>query len=425
MIPAARDESTGGRPALAGALDREQLGTATGYRTTRLCRSAAEAEQARPELSGAAPQVFGTGRLPEVAGIVATHGTGRVLLVGSDAAVRRSGIERFLPAGTRRFNGFSPNPRLQDVLDGCDLVARYQPDVVVGVGGGSAMDAAKLARVLPPGDAGRHAVLHSDVGLLRTDAPALVLVPTVSGSGSEVTRFATVYDDGRKYSVDHARVLSTVSIVDPDLAATCPPAVAFSCVLDALAHAVESYWSLRSTADSRALAGEALVTLRQIAAGGRRRLDSAARVHIALSAIRAGRAIDVTRTTAAHAFAYPTTVRFGVPHGLACGLHLIWLLDHVASLVETDCVDPRGAEFVTARLDEIASLLGVEHPKESAHALESLVAAAGFATRLGMYGVTGADTAAIVGDGLGSVRAGNLPVRLPPDAALTALRDRL
>jgi alcohol dehydrogenase class IV len=376
-------------------------------------------------MNGAPWLIFGAGSLSRVAEIVASYKARRVLLVGSDAGVRRSGIERFLPADTRRFSGFCPNPRLEDVLDGGDIASGYRPDVVVGIGGGSSMDTAKLVRVLPPGNAGRRAVLHADTGLLRTDAPPLVLVPTVSGSGSEVTRFATVYAGGRKYSVDHAGVLPTVSVVDPDLAAGCPPAVAFSCILDALAHAVESYWSLRSTASSRALACDALATLRQIAADGRRRLDSAARVRVGMSAVRAGFAIDATRTTAAHAFAYPTTVRFGVPHGLACGLHLIWLLDHLAARVEADCADPRGAAFVAARLDKIASLLGADHPKQSANALESLIAGVGFATRLAAYGITEADLAAITGDGLGSGRARNLPVRLSPAAALTALHQRL
>jgi alcohol dehydrogenase class IV len=376
-------------------------------------------------VTGAPPVVFGAGSLPEVARIVAGHGAGRVLLVGSDAAVRQSGIERHLPAGVSRFGGFCPNPRLEDVLDGCDAVARERPHIVVGIGGGSAMDTAKLVRILPPGAAGRRAVLHGDADLLRTDAPPLVLVPTVSGSGSEVTRFATVYADGRKYSVDDARVLPTVSLVDPDLAVTCPPAVAFSCILDAMAHAVESYWSLRSTPGSRELAGEALTTLRKIAADGRRPLDRAARANVALSAISAGRAIDATRTTAAHAFAYPTTVRFGVPHGLACGLHLIWLLDHVAERAERDCVDPRGERFVATRLDELASLLGAEHPGQSTQVMEGLVGAAGFDARLGAYGMTRADIAAIAGEGLGSARAGNLPVRLTADAATAALRSRI
>lgn len=376
-------------------------------------------------MSGGPPLVFGPGRLSKVAEIVASHAASRVLMVGSGAAVRRSGIERFLPAHTRTFSGFRPNPLLRDVLEGCAVVARERPDLVIGIGGGSAMDTAKLVRVLPPGEAGRRAVLRGETDLLRADAPPLVLVPTVSGSGSEVTRFATVYAAGRKYSVDHARVLPTVSVVDSDLAATCPPAIAFSCILDALAHAVESSWSVRSTESSRALAGGAMAALRQVAAHGCRSLDSAARVHVAMSAIRAGRAIDTTRTTAAHAFAYPTTVRFGVPHGLACALHLIWLLDHVATRVETECADPRGSRFAAARLEEIAGLLGADHPKRSASVMEKLVASAGFATRLGAYGVTADDLAAIVGDGLGSVRAANLPVHLTPEDALAALRQRL
>jgi alcohol dehydrogenase len=374
-------------------------------------------------VTGPPELILGPGTLPKVADVVAAH-PGRVLLVGSAAAVRRTGIARYLPAATRTFSGFRPNPRLEDVLDGCDVAAGYRPDVVVGVGGGSSMDTAKLVRVLPPGAAGRQAVLRGAADLLRADAPPLVLVPTVSGSGSEVTRFATVYRDGRKYSVDHERVLATVSVVDPDLAATCPAAVSAGCVLDALAHAVESYWSLRSTAGSRALAGQALTALRRVAAAGPPR-DRAARLGVAEAAIGAGRAIDVTRTTAAHAFAYPTTTRFGVQHGLACALHLLWLLDHLAAHAETACADPRGPGFVTARLHEIATLLGAGHPGQSASALEHLLTAAGFATRLSAYGVTEESLSHLTTQALTSARAANLPVHLTPAAAHAALQARL
>jgi alcohol dehydrogenase len=369
--------------------------------------------------------IFGAGSLARVREVIAAYAPERILLVGSAAAMRRSGIERYLPTASHTYSGFCPNPRLEDVLAGCEVAAAYKPDVVVGVGGGSSMDTAKLLRVLPPGTLGRRAVLQQAVDLLRTDAPPLVLVPTVSGSGSEMTRFATVYSDGRKYSVDHKRVLATISIVDMDLAATCPAPIALSCVLDALAHAVESYWSLRSTAVSRLLAGQALTLLRRMGANGRQPLDTTTRAQVADAAIRAGRAIDMTRTTAAHAFAYPTTVRFGVPHGLACGLHLIWLLDHVAAQAERDCSDPRGPQFVTARLAEIAALLGAGHPRRSASTLESLVTSFGFASRLASYGVTAADIPPLTAEALNSARATNVPVQLHADAVHAALRKRL
>jgi alcohol dehydrogenase len=375
-------------------------------------------------VNGPSRLVAGTGTLPRIAEVLAPFRPRRVLLVGSDAAVRRTGIRRFLPADTCTFSGFRPNPRLEDVLEGCAVAARYRPDAVVGVGGGSSMDTAKLVRILPPGDVGRQVVLRGTTDLLRRDVPPLVLVPTVSGTGSEVTRFATVYADGRKYSVDHERVLPTASVVDPELAAGCPSPVAFSCVLDAFAHAVESYWSLRSTPGSRALAAQALTALRRVAVAGRP-LSPSSRARVAEAAVQAGRAIDITRTTAAHAFAYPTTVHFGVPHGLACALHLIWLLDHLATRAETACADPRGADFVTARLGEIAALLGADHPKRSARTLEALVTRTGFSPRLGSYGVTPPALPALTTEALTSIRASNLPVHLGPDTALTALRERL
>jgi len=241
----------------------------------------------------------------------------------------------------------------------------------------------------------------------------LVLVPTTAGTGSEVTSFATVYVDEVKYSLDHPSVRADLSIVDPDLTASCPAEVAYSGALDALAHATESLWSLRSTASSRQLARDALPVL---VAGLAAPLDTSSRASLSVAATRAGLAIDQTRTTGGHAFAYPLTARFGVPHGVACALNLVWLLPFTAARLDADCQDPRGVAFVRRRLDEI---------EPAGSGLAGLMAGAGFSPWLGDHGVREDDLPWLVSAALEHGRSTNGPVRLDPAAVLPWLRSRL
>jgi alcohol dehydrogenase class IV len=239
----------------------------------------------------------------------------------------------------------------------------------------------------------------------------------VAGSGSEVTGFATVYVDGVKHSLDHPSVHADLAVVDPALTDTCPPDVTFSGALDALAHAVESLWSLRSTARSRRLAADALAALVGALRTPGWPPSPAAREALSAAATRAGLAIDRTRTTGGHAFAYPLTARFGVRHGLACALNLVWLLPFTIERLSRDGQDPRGPAFVGRRLDEIGAALG--------GGLAELVAGVGFSPWLADHGVKEADLPGLVEAALGSGRATNGPVRLDPAAVLPYLRARL
>ena len=143
------------------------------------------------------------------------------------------------------------------------------------------------------------------------------------------------------------------------------------------------------------------------------------------AATTAGLAIDLTRTTAGHACAYPTTARFGVPHGLACALHLVWLLPLTMSERVTQCRDPRGPDFVARRVGEIAELLGADTPESAGDALADLIRRAGRPSRLGDVGIRKADLADIDEDALGSNRIANHPVALDFSTVIDRLRERL
>lgn len=354
-----------------------------------------------------------------------------LFLVTGAESFERSGASTALRAALRgrsvfRFDGVRPNPTIEQVGEAISALRARPCDAVLGVGGGSALDVAKAAAALAPqpGDALGYVV--GGLQLARPRAHRLVLVPTTAGTGSEATRFAAIYVDGRKRSVDHPSLRCDLALVDPLLTWSQPPRVAASAGLDALSQAAESCWSLRSTARSRTLASRALRLLVACLPAACCDGSPAARRSVALAAHLSGRAIDVGRTTAAHALAYPLTAHHGVDHGHACALNMSWLLPHNAGVTPEDAVDGRGWQFVRARVREVLAALGAGDDGRTggAHVLR-LVGRLGLSTRLDALGVGEADLPRVVADGLASERAANNPRRLSAEAALQGLRTLL
>ena len=342
-----------------------------------------------------------------------TGGARRVLVVASAGTVRRLDLARRMPRGATLFTDFHPNSTVGQAVAAAVRHA-LAANLVVGIGGGSALDIAKAARVLPPDPAATE-VIASARPVRR--AAQLLLVPTTAGSGSEVTPFATLYRGSRKVSLDAPGVAADTALVDPALTDTCPPDLSWSCAFDAHAHAVESLWSVRSTADSRACALAALDTLTPILRDAGPCPTPAQRDRLSAAATAAGRAIAITRTTAAHALAYPLTAHLGIPHGLACALNLTWL----APLVEeagADVTDPCGARQVAGAVADIRRRLA---PAGTClgDAIRELLAARGLPARLPAHAGDLVDV--FVAEGLASNRMTGTPVRVPPDHVRAAL----
>ncbi len=373
---------------------------------------------------------FGDGASGRVAAVLEARGVRSLFLVTGGGSYERSGASVALASALAgrpvvRWAGVRPNPTLEEVQPALDAFRERPCDAVLGAGGGSVLDVAKLVAGLAaePGTAADY--LLGRRRLRGPRRPALVLVPTTAGSGSEATRFATVYVGGRRRSLEHPALRCDAALVDPLLTSSQPPAVAAASGLDAVCHAVESYWSPRSTARSRTLAARALRLLWARLPANRASGSPAARRSGALAAHLAGRAIDATRTTAAHGLAYPLTAHFRVPHGLACALNLSWLLPFNCEVADEDTADPRGAAFVRRRLAELLGILCAPSPAAARADLLGVVAGLGLCTRLGELGVVADDVPLLVAEGLASERAAANPRRLTPEAAATGLEGLL
>ncbi len=219
-----------------------------------------------------------------------------------------------------RFSAFDPNPTYDQVLAALSLYAERGCDSLVAIGGGSAIDVAKCVKMFSSQPLDDGSASHLEAPYVFSATP-LVAVPTTAGTGSESTRFAVVYREGRKFSVSHECLRPDAAVLDAGLLSSLPLYQRKCTLLDALCQAIESYWSVRSCDASRAYSSEAIPLIMQHAPaylGG----DEGAAGKMLEAANLAGKAIDLTTTTAAHAMSYKITSMRGTPHGHAVALCL-------------------------------------------------------------------------------------------------------
>lgn len=208
-------------------------------------------------------------------------------------------------------------------------LARHPDTVLVGLGGGSVMDVAKWLRLRPPsGDARElEMLLASSVQPLGWARHELWLLPTTAGTGSEVTRWSTLWDTdskpAAKRSFDQAYAYADRAVVDPMLSLSCPRMVVLHSALDAFGHCLEVLWNRHRNPISVALAIDAAkAIIRALPVALHKPDDLAARVELAQGALQAGMAFSQTRTALAHALSYSLTLEQGVDHGAAVA---VWL----------------------------------------------------------------------------------------------------
>ncbi len=301
------------------------------------------------------------------------------------------------------FTGFDANPVYEQVLEGVRLFRERGCDALVSVGGGSAIDIAKCIKLFAPMDS--DGVSPRFVELPRAYSPLPhIAIPTTAGTGSESTHFAVLYVDGVKNSISQPCLQPDAAVLDASLLVSLPEYQKKATLLDALCQAIESYWSVKSSPASRAYARAAIplvVNNHEAYLAGS--LDACEKVLQAANL--AGKAINLTTTTAAHAMSYKITSLYGAAHGHAVALCLpfTWRV-----LME------RGDEQVQERLAQIAALL-VGRP--DATAAEGLARFEAIRDGLGILPtiVGSPDDLDLLARSVNPERLGNFPVALGPE----------
>ncbi|MCH8922843.1 MAG: iron-containing alcohol dehydrogenase [Planctomycetes bacterium] len=273
--------------------------------------------------------VFGTDRIDTLGNLAGELGARRVLVVSDPgiveaghtgrgmAALEQAGIE------THLFDGVVENPTTEHVEAGLAVAKRYDPELIVGLGGGSSMDCAKGINFLYTN--GGRMQDYRGVGKALKEMLPMIAVPTTAGTGSETQSFALISDakTHEKMACGDKKASFRIALLDPVLTVTQPAIVTALTGIDALAHTLETYVSKKRNAASLAFSREAWLLLGEHFAkvlDDPNNLD--ARGGMQLGACFAGLAIENSMLGATHALANPLTARYGIIHGQAIGIML-------------------------------------------------------------------------------------------------------
>ncbi|TMP43497.1 hypothetical protein CWB96_01875 [Pseudoalteromonas citrea] len=245
------------------------------------------------------------------------------ILLISGKSLDKTNIKQKLNLSSPRFHRFSKfteNPSLNEIIHAKNALKKTEATAILAIGGGTAIDIAKLAKYYKDNDL-------SVTDVIPPNSPSIsgipiYVIPTTFGSGSESTNFAVMYIQEKKFSVAHLDILPNFYLLDPELSRSLPLYTKASACLDALCQAIESYWANSATLESQQ---NALFTITHIAKYFESYIKSpTSKVDeiIAEASNRAGKAINVTKTTAPHALSYFISSEYNIKHGHAVAMCL-------------------------------------------------------------------------------------------------------
>lgn len=297
------------------------------------------------------------------------EGKKKVLLVCDDAIQFLENFSKKLneiEVPIVRFSDFQPNPLYESVVKGIQVFRKEKCDSIMAVGGGSAIDIAKCIKLYwnMSGDGKEGSYLKQKN--IPNNTPFLAM-PTTAGTGSEATRYAVIYYKGIKQSIISESIIPGTVLMDSNVLKTLPPYQKKATMMDALCHAIESFWSVNSTDESRGYSRQAIKCVIANMDGYLANTEEG-NTGMLMAAHMAGKAINIAQTTAGHAMCYKITSLFHLAHGHAailCDRILYsWMIKNIEK-----CIDPRGKDYMKKILDEIGQVMGCEDAKGGADLL--------------------------------------------------------
>ena len=342
--------------------------------------------------------VFGTGVLDEISGFVAGRDYALVTYGEPIFQALSERVQAAAGPASAVIDNVTQNPDYPMLEESCRLFgeAKGEIGVIVAMGGGSVIDTAKVIAASGGAFSAVRRFLETGEGAEALAQVPIIAVPTTSGTGSEVTCWATVWDSDaqKKYSLNLPGLYPEHAVVDPELMLAAPRGLTVSTGLDALSHSLESIWNINANPVSSVLAVTAASDVLDVLpalADDLGNLDH--RTRMAQAAMVAGLAFSNTKTALAHSVSYPITLKHGVPHGIACSFSLPMVMRWVAGN-DADC-------------DTALKRIFGPDLKAGADRLEAFLEGLGVATRPEAHGVEPDEWKGLVEEALAGERGRN------------------
>jgi len=343
---------------------------------------------------------FGWGRFKEIRQVVDELKGKKIFLVTSRHFAKKYGFldklaDYLKGLAVEIYAEIEENPSIETVDRGAVKCKETTSDLVIGLGGGSAMDAGKAIAMLQKNPGSIREYLDQERVCQAKGLPVITL-PTTSGTGSEVTPFTVIFHPAKKAkpAIAPPENFPDVALVDPELTTSMPFEVAASTGLDALCQAVEGFWSTQGNPVTRSLAFQTIKLAMENLESACFEKDRDSVTNMALASHLTGIEMSNIGNTSIHPLSYPITIDYGVPHGFACAIFLPEVIRFNASAIKD-------------RFRDLLALLNLPNPEVFADKVDSLMEKLKAPTRLSKLGVKEEDFPGIAKRGMGRSTAWN------------------
>ena len=265
------------------------------------------------------------GCLSEIRKVLKNYSCQKVMLVTGRNSFVLSGAKEIIEKSLYNidfivFNEFDINPKFSDALKGALIAEQNSIDMIICIGGGSVIDMGKLIKVFYNRREEAKDIVEGLKKISDNNIP-IIAIPTTAGSGSEATHFAVVYMDSLKFSVAHLSLTPSSVLLDGRLSVSASKYQKACNVLDSVSQSIESAWAINSSKKSKQFAYESLEISLKVAEKFINSENNFAYAQKMLEAANlAGKAINISKTTSAHAWSYGFSMKYDIPHG-----HSVWL----------------------------------------------------------------------------------------------------
>jgi alcohol dehydrogenase len=340
---------------------------------------------------------FGVKSIKTVPNLIRLYNPKNILVISGEKTVERCNFEKYLEGYALINYKIGSNPTVNDIENCLGYVNNsYSADLIVGLGGGSAIDTGKTVALLLNNLGSVKGYLHKKEKIEKK-GKIFVAIPTTAGTGSEVTPYASIIDEKEKLSLSHEYLCPHVAIVDPSLTLTLPPRLTAITGMDALIQGIEAYWSINSTPQTDKYALEAIkLSFENLKKACENPQDIKYRINMSRASLLSGAAISHTKTTIVHSVSYPLTTYFNIPHGLACSLTIPYFMKF-------------NAKAVPEKIIKISKTIGAKSIQDGVKRIEDIITDIGLETKLSDFGIKKRDIKLIVENGFRSDRANNNP----------------
>lgn len=276
------------------------------------------------------------GDSPEVIGAyVRANQIKNIILVRGNSSFEKSGASKYISSLIKSVTIHeiikeNENPTTKKIVKTLQNLSEINFEMIIAIGGGAVIDIAKLIKAYHGTDPSKVITLiKNNKTQVNSNIPLLV-IPTTSGSGSESTHFAVVYDGKKKFSVADELLLPEIVVLDYKLTMSCNYWTTISSASDALCQAIESYFSVKANSKSKLYSKMSLLLIfKELDNLLNNRISEFTRSNLQQAAFYAGKAINISKTNAAHAMSYGLTSYYKIPHGIAVLINLAEIINRI------------------------------------------------------------------------------------------------